>query len=134
MKIRLVVALVGLAISFALPTFAQQKDTADPEITQKIRAISKGFDEAENNNNAAGIAALFTEDAVFVADGGPVYGRQAIEKRLAAEFGARPSNFSHKLVQVYAIGNDICAITEWSLPPVYKGHSVRIYGRDADTW
>ena len=30
MKIRLVVALVGLAISIALPTFAQQKDTVDP--------------------------------------------------------------------------------------------------------
>ena len=29
---RLVVALVGLAISFALPTFAQQKDTADPQL------------------------------------------------------------------------------------------------------
>ena len=31
MKIRLVVALLGLAISFALPTFAQQTDTADPQ-------------------------------------------------------------------------------------------------------
>jgi hypothetical protein len=58
----------------------------DPEITQKIRAISKGYDEAANNNNAAGIAALFTEDAVFVTDGGPVYGRQAIEKWYEAVF------------------------------------------------
>ena len=32
MKTRLVVPLVGLAISFALPTFAQQKDTADSRI------------------------------------------------------------------------------------------------------
>ena len=30
MKMRLVIALIGLAISFALPTFAQQKDTVDP--------------------------------------------------------------------------------------------------------
>ena len=32
--------------------------------------------------------------------------------------------------------NDICAIMEWSLPPVDTTghHSVRIYGRDADTW
>ena len=35
MKIRLIVALVGLAISFAVPTFAQQKDTADPRIVQQ---------------------------------------------------------------------------------------------------
>jgi hypothetical protein len=32
MKTRLVVALVGLAISSALPTFAQQKETFDPQI------------------------------------------------------------------------------------------------------
>ena len=36
MKIRLVVALVGLAISFALPTFAQQKETVDPQLIQKL--------------------------------------------------------------------------------------------------
>jgi len=29
MKIRLLLTLVGLAIIFALPTFAQQKDTVD---------------------------------------------------------------------------------------------------------
>jgi len=32
MKIRLTVALVGLAISFDVPTFAQQKDAADPPV------------------------------------------------------------------------------------------------------
>ena len=86
MKIRCLLAIVGLPIGFVVPAFAQQKDTADPEITQKIRAIGKGYDEASNNNNAAGIAALFTEDAVFVTDGGPVYGRQAIEKWYEAVF------------------------------------------------
>jgi hypothetical protein len=69
-----------------------------------------------------------------VSGGGLASGQQAIEKRYAAEFGAGPRNLSNKLVQVYAIGNDICAITEQSLPPIYKGHVVRIYGRDADTW
>jgi hypothetical protein len=32
MKIRLVVALIGLTISFAVPAFAQQKETVDPNI------------------------------------------------------------------------------------------------------
>jgi hypothetical protein len=36
MKIRLVVALVDLAIGFVLTTFAQQKDTVDPKICQQI--------------------------------------------------------------------------------------------------
>jgi len=65
MKTRLLIALVGLAISFAFPTFAEQKvAVADPQITQKILAIGKAYDEGENNNDAAAIAALFTEDAV----------------------------------------------------------------------
>jgi hypothetical protein len=34
MKIPLVVALVGLAISFALPTSAQEKNTVDPQVRQ----------------------------------------------------------------------------------------------------
>jgi hypothetical protein len=35
MKMRLLGALVGLAISFALPTFAQQKETVEQEQTEK---------------------------------------------------------------------------------------------------
>ena len=48
MKRRLVVSLVGLAISFALPTYAQEKDLADPQTTQKILALGKAFDEAHS--------------------------------------------------------------------------------------
>jgi len=65
MKTGLLIALVGLAISFASPAFAEQKDAvADPQITQKILAIGKAYDEGENNSDAAAIAARFTEDAV----------------------------------------------------------------------
>jgi hypothetical protein len=37
MKIRLVVALVGLAISFALPAIAQDKNTVDAEVPSPTR-------------------------------------------------------------------------------------------------
>jgi len=43
MKMRLLPALAGLAIGFALPTFAQQKDTVDPEIRQQIEAAHMKF-------------------------------------------------------------------------------------------
>ena len=72
MKKRLVVPLVGLAISFALPTYAQEKDVADPQTTQKILALGKAFDEAHSDNDAAAVAALFTRDAVIVAPEGPI--------------------------------------------------------------
>ena len=80
MKRRLVVSIVGLAISFALPTYAQQKDLADPQTTQKILAIGKAFDEAHSDNDAAVVAALYTRDAVLDTSEGPIIGRQAIHK------------------------------------------------------
>jgi ketosteroid isomerase-like protein len=73
MKIRLVVALVGLAIGSALPNLAQQKDTADSQI---IEQMGKKVAEAVNNNDAATVAGLYTEDAILVNDTGPIYGRE----------------------------------------------------------
>ena len=80
MKKRLVVPLIGLAISFALPTYAQQKDLADPQTTQKLLALSKADEEAHDNRDAAACAALFTRDAVFWTPEGFIIGRQAIQK------------------------------------------------------
>ena len=63
MKIRSVVTLVGLAISLALPTFAQQKNTTDQRIVQQrdllgvakaldeFDEINQGLDEAYNRND-----------------------------------------------------------------------------------
>lgn len=80
MKIRLLLALVGLAISFAFPTFAQQKDTiTDPQIVQQIHAVAAKSDEIFKKGDAAARAAMFTEDAVLVTERGTFYGRSAIE-------------------------------------------------------
>ena len=80
MKIRLVVALVGLAINFALPTFAQETSAPDPKLRQLLLDLAKNFEQPWNNNDAAALAALFTEDGVLVNDSGPVNGREAIKK------------------------------------------------------
>ena len=86
MKIRSVVALVGLAISFALPSFAQQTNTPDPELRQALLALAKKFENAWNNNDAVALAALFTKDAVLVEQSGAVNGREAIEKHYGEVF------------------------------------------------
>jgi hypothetical protein len=39
-KIRVSAFIGGLAISFALPTYSQQKDVADPQTTQKLLALT----------------------------------------------------------------------------------------------
>jgi hypothetical protein len=67
--------------------------------------------------------------------GGATFGQQAIEKKPAAEFASSPAKQSFRLVQVYAIGNDICAIAEFTHYLMHgKGHMVLIYVRDADSW
>ena len=90
MKLRLLLALVGLAISFAAPAFAQQTSTSVSEQDhQQIEdLIAKKLEEAcnKNKNDAAAVAAIFTEDAVQVAPEGLFSGRQAIEKRYADVF------------------------------------------------
>jgi uncharacterized protein (TIGR02246 family) len=136
MKIRTVVTFVGLAISFALPISAQQ-NTVDPEVRQQIEAVLRQFDEAFNKHDAAAIAALFTPEAVemfpFEAPT-TISGQQAIQKRYEAEASeSSASNMTHKLVQVYPVGDDICAFTDYSVM-MWKGHSLAIYVRDADTW
>jgi hypothetical protein len=40
MRVHSLLTLVGLAIGFAVPTFAQQKGTVDPEVRQQIEAVS----------------------------------------------------------------------------------------------
>jgi hypothetical protein len=58
MKNPSLLALAGLAFSFAVPAFAQQQDTVDPKIAEQVRALATKYDEAFNQNDAAAIAAL----------------------------------------------------------------------------
>ena len=149
MKTHLVVPLVGLAFSFALPTYAQQKDVADPQTTQKILAIAKAYEQAENNNDAAAIAALFTRDAVFVTTEGPINGRQAIQKWYteARQSWLRPTNYITKadgnaFHLIGTAGNELWATGESSEtgqgnngePIPVKNHWLCIFVREGDDW
>ena len=147
MKTRLLGGLVGLAISLALPTFAQQKETVDPQIIEKVNTILKKADEAFNNNDATVLAALYTADAVIVTDSGPVYGRQAIEKQFAEWFKTArvrdhilkgdPNSF-----RVVGTADKIASNGEWSqtaeppngYPLQVKGYWLAIYTREGDAW
>jgi ketosteroid isomerase-like protein len=136
MKNRSIAAILGLVISFALPAFSQGQNTVEPEVRQQIEAAYTKFAEAFNKHDAAAIAALHTEDAVQVwnyDNRGTASGQQAIEKRYADEIASNPGNLVEKLVQLYGIGDEITAISEWS-KGVWKGYKVRIYVRDLDTW
>ena len=146
MKIRLVVALLGLAISFALPTFAQQKEPTPSEKDRRVSAaLTKQGNDAFNNNDAAAVAAMFTEDAVIVTDTGPIYGREGIEKFFADLFKQiHISNHASKDDQVspHAIGDKLWCNGEFSQtiqvnggdPIQQKGYYSAIDSREGDTW
>src|SRR5262249_8000030 len=87
MKTRSLLSLAGLAISFALPAFCQERVGAvDAQIVQQLHAIGKKSDQAFLKGDAGAVAALYTEDAILVIETGPIYGRQAIEKYYADQF------------------------------------------------
>ena len=146
MKIRSVVTLVGLAISFALPTYAQQNDLADPQTTQKVfAAVYKGFVEARNNHDAAAIAAHYTRDAVFVTPDGPIIGQEAIQKWYTDLYQFwRPKNLGGKaeLHVIGTAGNEFWATGDWSEtgqgkngePLPIGGYWAAIYVPEGDGW
>jgi ketosteroid isomerase-like protein len=124
------------------------KDTVDPQLRQQLEGRLKKYDEAINNNDAAALAALFTEDAVLVTDTGPVYGRQAIEKWYAHAFqqwhykshvGKADQSSPHIIGPT---GNEIWSIGEWSEtlqgksgdPIQLKGYWSAITVREGDAW
>jgi uncharacterized protein (TIGR02246 family) len=78
MKLRSLVAFVVLAISFALPAFGQQTNNPDPKLRKRFISCLKAVTDALDKNDAAAVAACFTEDGSFVAQYGQFFGRQAI--------------------------------------------------------
>jgi uncharacterized protein (TIGR02246 family) len=143
MKIRLVVALAGLAIGFILPTFAQQKDTVDPKIVEQLREEDKNFEEPYNKHDAAAIAALFTDDAVLVTPHGTFTGRAAIEKKYEEEdFETyNGSDMVSTTERITAVGNEL-HLTRRFRANYQSGDSfIRIEGKaspvlvlEGDTW
>jgi uncharacterized protein (TIGR02246 family) len=86
MKIYLIIALAGFASSFARPTFAQETTKPDPQLRERLIAVIQKHGDAINKNDAAAVAANYTEDGVSVEQDGPTFGREAIERLWADRF------------------------------------------------
>jgi uncharacterized protein (TIGR02246 family) len=156
MKRRLVVTLMGLAISFALPSFAQQKGTADPQIAQQrdlsgdVKALAEfgdlglKLDEAYNKNDAAAVAALFTEDAVLVSPDWMFNGRKDIEEGYKEKFQRSPItdfNSRRERRHLNAIDNAAWSAGQWfstsqsqTGPVLSWGYWSAIYVWEGDAW
>jgi uncharacterized protein (TIGR02246 family) len=113
MKIRFF-AILGLAISFVVPAFAQQ--TVDPQTMQQIRALAAKYDDSINRRDAAAVAALYAQDGVWVTHDGTFHGRTAIEKAYAQlDFKSwQIGNYCTTVDRVIAVGNEVHATGRWS--------------------
>ena len=143
MKRRLAVAIAGLAISFALPTFAQ---TIDPQLRAVVDAIDKTFNDSQNSGDPAPIIAVFAKDGVVVTNSGPFSGQEAITKYYTDLFKA--VKFSNCVSQAdpgyprILAGKEMWATGQWSNtikgddwgPIDEKGYWSAIYVREGDAW
>ena len=144
MKMRLLLALVGLAVSFAPPAFAQPKDKVDPETARQVRALASNYDAAFNRQDAVTVAGLYAEDAVFNTPEGTFQGRQAIEELYAKHyFGeVHSKNVVTVVNEAIAAGNEVRVIGTWSdtfeEPSTGTIHAEGTYSwvlvHDVDTW
>jgi hypothetical protein len=138
MKIRSLVALAALAISFAVPALAQEQNAVDPEVRQQIEDAYKQRVDAYNKQDAAAFAAFFTQDAVRVNATGAgdalVSGQEAIKKVAEADMASGSVVSGGRILQVYAIGSEVCTISEFIAQRHQTVHAVTISVREADVW
>ena len=143
-----IVAILGLAITYALPSFAQQSDVADFQTTKSFFKSFGTYDQTFNNNDAAAIAAYYTSNAVLVTPEGPIQGREAIQKWYADLFERlHPKNGATRkesmiLHVIGAAGNEAWTTGDFSVteqgknrePILINSHWLEIYVREGDDW
>jgi uncharacterized protein (TIGR02246 family) len=119
----------------------------DPQTIEQFNAINKKYNDAVNNHDAAVVAALYTDDAVFVTNTGPLYGRQAIEKFYADDFKAwhhkkYNSTIDPNSYRIIGTADNVASNGGWSYtaqadagePFLIKGRWSAIDTRDGDGW
>jgi ketosteroid isomerase-like protein len=151
MKIPLLLALVGLAISFALPILAQEKAAipavpnpfqpipAGPALVQQLEPINEKFDEAFNKHDATALAAFYTENAILSSPLGNASGLLEIEKHFTNLFARyNPTDRSTKMNYVFAFGGDLCAMGGWTVTvnnhQQAGGYLINVYTPVHKTW
>jgi uncharacterized protein (TIGR02246 family) len=144
MKLRLL-ATAGLAVGLVAPAVAQERATAcdgPRDACQQIVALARAYDAAFNSHDIAGVAGLYTEDAVWMPEGPALSGRGAIEKFLAGLFKMGLSNEVLNVREAHVAGDTAWAVGDWrnSGPgpnqtiQQYHGNGGVVYARAGDGW
>jgi ketosteroid isomerase-like protein len=90
------------------------------------------YDEAFNKNDAAALAALFTQDAVETGPNGTAYGQAAIQQRHADLFAKwKPKDHVNTIEKVYLLGDEGVTVMKWSVGG-YGGYVVTVNSHQGD--
>ncbi len=128
-----------VSIGLAMPAAAQH--VSDQDARQAGESVVQAFNKASQAKDAAGLAALYSEDATFIRPDGPIFGRAAIQKLFAEDLKSITPEPA-KLDRVIMIGDTVRLRTgSWSGvfqspngPMHVKGYWTTTDVRDGDTW
>ncbi|HXQ52620.1 MAG TPA: nuclear transport factor 2 family protein [Stellaceae bacterium] len=137
-----IVFAVVLSIA-AAPAIAQQKSSANDRAMEHAAAIEKMIVDNFNKKNAAGIAALYASNALFVGPDGKTYtGRAAVEADEADTIKAWGDfKFVGEVKEAHAVGNGIWALMSSAVdgngpngPVKVRSHVVNVIVPEGKGW
>jgi ketosteroid isomerase-like protein len=136
---QLLLSIVAITIGTALPAAAQQNSTQDLKAAAAAIIVQRA--QLYNKKDAAGIAAEFTEDAIFVEllpRLEVMHGKVEIQKHYQQLFDAGAANFDLKITQVELNSNETGVMAgDYSVVANDKtitGHWFEILRQEAGTW
>jgi ketosteroid isomerase-like protein len=136
---QLLLPIVAITIGTALPAAAQQNSTQD--LKAAAAAIIAQRDELYGKKDAAGIAAEFTADAIYVEllpRLEVMHGKAEVQKHYQQLIDAGAANFVFKITQVELKGNDTGVMAgDYTVVANGKtiiGHWFEILRQEAGTW
>ena len=137
------ILIIGVfaALSLTTPVSAQG---VDQNTRQQIEKLVAAYHDDWNNHDAAGIAGLYTKDAVLVTQAPKVVktGQQEIEQNYKNAFNAIPHHDPATVDQLSPLGTDtLMSVGEYHLtgqgqsgPTKMDGHWSAVYVREGGTW
>ena len=105
-------AIVGLiAFAISMPSHAHEQAEAE----KAVAAVVAAYIEKYNSKDAAGVAALYTEDGILVPPGPMITGRANIEKAWQASFDAGRTGIRYDIKQIKPEGNVVLVVGQFTV-------------------
>ena len=130
---RIAVGLVALALASPLPAFAQG------DLRAQIEKVGKAWEKAYNAGDPAGVAALYTKDAMVMAPGAePATGTKAIQELFAKDMagGVKNALTTEDVVGVgeYAVEKGKYVATSSDGKHLDHGPYVTLFKKEGGAW